>query len=147
MITVPQKIDISCALDYAVLPAWIQYRQTCNEISFESAFYSNPDLRDVRPPPESNSGFDLKALVAELQSNPALATKLSQLLSGQNPESPYQQNHSYYQQTIKNSSSPNQQIYANIHFRNQAACHDRGLMQESKKNAEPLQIQRLWHDN
>ena len=56
-----------------------------NAQKFEAAFYSNPDLRDVRPPAASNSGFDLQALLTELQSNPALAATLAQMLSVQQP--------------------------------------------------------------
>ena len=55
-----------------------------NAQKFEAAFYSNPDIRDVKPPPlESSSAFDIQALLAELQSNPALAATLSQILSDQ----------------------------------------------------------------
>lgn len=54
-----------------------------NAQKFEVAFYSNPDLRDVRPPVESSSGVDLQALLAELQNNPALAATLAQILTAQ----------------------------------------------------------------
>ena len=54
-----------------------------NAQKFEAAFYSNLDLRDVRPPPESSPGIDIQALLTELQNNPALAATLSQILSAQ----------------------------------------------------------------
>ena len=54
-----------------------------NAQKFEAAFYSNPDLRDVRPPSENNTGFDLQSLLTELQNNPALASTLSQILAAQ----------------------------------------------------------------
>ena len=53
-----------------------------NAQKFEAAFYSNPDLRDVAPPKDSNT-LDLQALITELQSNPDLAVALSQILSAQ----------------------------------------------------------------
>jgi hypothetical protein len=46
-----------------------------------AAFYSNPDLREVRPLKESNSVIDLQALLTELQNNPALAATLAEVLS------------------------------------------------------------------
>jgi len=52
-----------------------------NAQKFEAAFYSNPDLRDVRPPSDINPSFDLQALLTELQNNPELATTLAQILS------------------------------------------------------------------
>jgi len=54
-----------------------------NAQKFEAAFYSNPNLRDVRPPADKNPGFDLQSLLAELQSNPALASTLAQILQAQ----------------------------------------------------------------
>ncbi|MBP1737503.1 MAG: site-specific integrase [Oscillospiraceae bacterium] len=53
-----------------------------NAQKFEAAFYSNPDLREVRPPQEENK-LDLQTLVAQLQSNPELAAALAQVLNGQ----------------------------------------------------------------
>lgn len=52
-----------------------------NAQKFEAAFYSNPDLREIKPPAESNPGIDLPALLAELQRNPELASTLAQILS------------------------------------------------------------------
>jgi len=54
-----------------------------NAQKFEAAFYSNPDLREIKPPADSSSGFDIQALLTELQNNPALAAALSQVLSPQ----------------------------------------------------------------
>jgi integrase len=54
-----------------------------NAQKFEAAFYSNPDLRDVKPPSEKSTGINIQELVAELQSNPALAATLSKILSSQ----------------------------------------------------------------
>ena len=51
-----------------------------NAQKFEAAFYSNPDLRNVKPPDESKSDFDMQAFLTQLQDNPALAESLSQLL-------------------------------------------------------------------
>ncbi len=53
-----------------------------NAQKFEAAFYSNPDLREVRPPKE-DSKLDLQTLVFQLQSNPELATALAQILNNQ----------------------------------------------------------------
>ena len=53
-----------------------------NAQKFEAAFYSNPDLREVTPPKDSTD-LDLQALITQLQSNPELATALSQILSSQ----------------------------------------------------------------
>ena len=55
-----------------------------NAQKFETAFYSNPDLRDVRAPVETPPGIDLQAFVLELQRNPALASTLAQMLQLQN---------------------------------------------------------------
>jgi integrase len=54
-----------------------------NAQKFEAAFYSNSDLREVRPPSEPKPAIDIQALLSELQSNPALASTLAQLLSAQ----------------------------------------------------------------
>ena len=53
-----------------------------NAQKFEAAFYSNPDLREVTPP-KDGTDLDLQALITQLQSNPELATALSQILSSQ----------------------------------------------------------------
>lgn len=53
-----------------------------NAQKFEAAFYSNPDLREVRPPKE-DSKLDIQTLVFQLQSNPELATALAQILNNQ----------------------------------------------------------------
>jgi integrase len=53
-----------------------------NAQKFEVAFYSNPDLREVTPPKDNNN-LDIQTLIVQLQSNPELATALSQILSSQ----------------------------------------------------------------
>lgn len=57
-----------------------------NAQKFESAFYSNPDLRSSRPPqPESQApALDLAALIDQLQKSPELASTLAALIAGQN---------------------------------------------------------------
>jgi integrase len=57
-----------------------------NAQKFEAAFYSNPDLRDVRPPAEGSPGLDLQALLVELKNNPELAATLAQILSVQDSD-------------------------------------------------------------
>ena len=54
-----------------------------NAQKFEAAFYSNPDLRDVKVSDADSSGFNLQALLEELQNNPELATTLAEILSVQ----------------------------------------------------------------
>lgn len=44
--------------------------RTVNAQKFESAFYSNPDLRGVRPPEEPKEPATLAALIAQ-QAGPA----------------------------------------------------------------------------
>lgn len=51
-----------------------------NAQTFESAFYSNPDLRDVRPPAPAPT-IDIQALVAQLAASPELAATLAGLLA------------------------------------------------------------------
>lgn len=53
-----------------------------NAQKFEAAFYSNPDLREARPPKVDNN-LDLQTLVAQLQNNPGLAAALAQILNSQ----------------------------------------------------------------
>lgn len=53
-----------------------------NAQKFETAFYSNPDLRSVRADTQESSGVDLAALVAQLQSNPELAQTLAAIING-----------------------------------------------------------------
>ena len=56
-----------------------------NAQKFESAFYANPDLRNVKPPQESEQPqaqtLDLAALVEQLQKSPELASTLAALLT------------------------------------------------------------------
>lgn len=57
-----------------------------NAQKFESAFYSNPDLRNVKPPQEQDKAqptIDISALVAELTKSPELLATLSQLVAAQ----------------------------------------------------------------
>lgn len=52
-----------------------------NAQRFESAFYANPDLRDVRPPQEKTEAtIDIAALIEQLQANPELAAALAGLI-------------------------------------------------------------------
>ena len=55
-----------------------------NAQKFETAFYSNPDLHDVRPPAEPKEAvpatLDLASLVEQLQKSPELASALAALL-------------------------------------------------------------------
>lgn len=58
-----------------------------NAQKFECAFYSKPDLREVKPPKEQNDppAVDLAALIEQLQKSPELANTLAALLSNQKP--------------------------------------------------------------
>ena len=56
-----------------------------NAQKFESAFYANPNLREVHPPEEPKeqapTTLDLEALVEQLRQSPELANTLAALLS------------------------------------------------------------------
>jgi len=56
-----------------------------NAQKFESAFYANPDLRNVRAPQEAAEpqAVDLPALIEQLQKSPELVNALAALVSGQ----------------------------------------------------------------
>ena len=56
-----------------------------NAQKFESAFYSNPDLRKSGPPaePEQPKPLDLAAMIEQLQKSPELASALKALISEQ----------------------------------------------------------------
>ena len=56
-----------------------------NAQKFENAFYSNPDLRGVRPPEEARQTpvVDLAALIEQLQRSPELASTLAALIGAQ----------------------------------------------------------------
>lgn len=55
-----------------------------NAQKFESAFYSNPDLRKSGPPQaEQSQTLDLAALIEQLQKSPELAQTLASLIAGQ----------------------------------------------------------------
>ena len=51
-----------------------------NAQKFESAFYANPDLREMRAPQEQQPTIDLASLLIQLQQNPELASALAGLL-------------------------------------------------------------------
>ncbi len=51
-----------------------------NAQKFESSFYSNPDLRKVRAPEETQPAVDVATLIQQLQNLPELATALAALL-------------------------------------------------------------------
>ena len=55
-----------------------------NAQKFEASFYSNPDLRKVKPPEkaeEAANNLDLNLIVEQLMKSPELISKLSQLIS------------------------------------------------------------------
>lgn len=54
-----------------------------NAQKFESAFYSNPDLRSVKPPQETPqpAQIDLTALIEQLQQSPELANTLASIIA------------------------------------------------------------------
>jgi integrase len=58
-----------------------------NAQKFETAFYANPDLRNVRPPEEPKepepAAIDLAGLVEQLQKSPELASALAALIAQQ----------------------------------------------------------------
>ena len=51
-----------------------------NAQKFESSFYSNPDLRNVRAPADPQPTIDVALLIQQLQNSPELATTLAALL-------------------------------------------------------------------
>ena len=55
-----------------------------NAQKFESSFYSNPDLRQVRPPVDTQPSIDVADLIQQLQNSPELATALAALLPHSN---------------------------------------------------------------
>ena len=55
-----------------------------NAQKFESSFYSNPDLRQVRPPVDTQPSIDVADLIQQLQKSPELATALAALLPHSN---------------------------------------------------------------
>lgn len=52
-----------------------------NAQKFESAFYSNPDLKAVTPPAPQQPVVDLASLIEQLQQSPELASALANLIS------------------------------------------------------------------
>ena len=55
-----------------------------NAQKFEASFYSNPDLREVKPPQEPQPVAELAALIEKIQRSPELVSVLAALLNGQN---------------------------------------------------------------
>lgn len=53
-----------------------------NAQKFESAFYANPDLREVKPSSEQKPAIDLGALIEQLKKSPELAQALAGLIAG-----------------------------------------------------------------
>lgn len=53
-----------------------------NAQKFESAFYSNPDLRTVKAPTEPQATLDINALIEQLKNSPELAGVLASLIGG-----------------------------------------------------------------
>ena len=51
-----------------------------NAQKFESSFYSNPDLRNVRAPADPQPTIDVALLIQQLQNSPELANTLAALL-------------------------------------------------------------------
>ena len=52
-----------------------------NAQKFESAFYSNPNLRDVRPSQEeTETTIDIPFFIEQLQANPELAATLAGMI-------------------------------------------------------------------
>ena len=55
-----------------------------NAQKFEAAFYSNPDLREVKAPVETQQpAMDIQSLIIQLQQSPELLQTLSALLAVQ----------------------------------------------------------------
>ena len=52
-----------------------------NAQRFETSFYSNPDLRQVKAPQEQESGIDIGQLIEQLQKSPELANQLAALIA------------------------------------------------------------------
>lgn len=55
-----------------------------NAQKFEASFYSNPDLRNVKPPEkpeEAATNIDMNLIIEQLMKSPELISKLSQLMS------------------------------------------------------------------
>lgn len=56
-----------------------------NAQKFESAFYANPDLRNIKPPQEETKSpqIDLNSLIQQLQNSPELANTLASIIVSQ----------------------------------------------------------------
>ena len=73
------------AADTSVYAHILDEDRKINAQKFESAFYANPNLREVHPPEEPReqapATLDLEALVEQLRQSPELANTLAALLS------------------------------------------------------------------
>ncbi len=56
-----------------------------NAQKFEAAFYSNPDLRNVKPPEVQQNTLDLNGLIEQLKSSPELAQTLAKIIADGTP--------------------------------------------------------------
>ena len=52
-----------------------------NAQKFESAFYANPDLREVRPPKAAQPTINLEGLIEQLRQSPELAAALASIVA------------------------------------------------------------------
>ena len=52
-----------------------------NAQKFESAFYANPDLREVRPPKPAQPIINLEGLIEQLRQSPELAAALASIVA------------------------------------------------------------------
>lgn len=55
-----------------------------NAQKFETAFYSNPDLRNVKAPQETSPALDINTLIEQLQKSPELINTLAALITQNN---------------------------------------------------------------
>jgi integrase len=58
-----------------------------NAQRFDAMFYANPDLRNVKAPPDPTPSIDLASLISQLQQSPELAKALAQIISAGQPNS------------------------------------------------------------
>ncbi len=52
-----------------------------NAQKFESAFYANPDLREVCPPKPTQPAINLEGLIEQLRQSPELAAALANIVA------------------------------------------------------------------
>ena len=61
---------------------WVEVEdRKINAQKFETAFYSNPDLRAVKPPESPESVLELDHLIEQLRRSPGLKKTVSQLIA------------------------------------------------------------------